>query len=151
MRFEFYTEMTVAQCVSALNERIHAKATASRPGVDGWIEKGGRFSLAVTTPVARRFRRTTRLQGQFERESGITVVRGAVPDGMEPRRLLAVFVAMLVVGVVFTVNEQFIFGLLCVLMGAGLCITLYGDFVNHDILIRDLRRTLKARDKRPKK
>ncbi|MEP7293329.1 MAG: hypothetical protein ABI835_16215, partial [Chloroflexota bacterium] len=81
MRFVLYSEKTVTQCMSAVNERMHAKETSTRPALDGWVEKSGTFSISLSAPVIGKFRRRTALTAKVERQSGITVIEGSVPSG----------------------------------------------------------------------
>jgi hypothetical protein len=151
MRFTLYTDKTVPQCMSALNQRLQAKPTSARPELNGWIEKGGTFSLSVTSRVAGRFPRTTRLTARAERESGTTIVRGHVSDGISPQwlRIVLVVVAVVGVGLVF-VGEPFL-ALLTFVFGGIAYVPLRGDYVNSDVLLIEVERTLKATPKPPKK
>lgn len=151
MRYILYTDRTVAQCLSALNERMEAKATSTRPAMDGWIEKGGKFSLAVSTKVAGRFSRTTRLSGSLERESGITTIRIDVPGGANDRGQRLSLLAMLVVSALTLLTGELMLGLLLALLGGGFYVLLRGDHQNSEILLRELRSILRAKETPPKK
>lgn len=150
MHFELYTEKTVKQCMTAINERLQEKEGRSRMNLDGWIEKGGRFSLAVTTPVILRFIRTTRLRAMAERDGNITVVRGYVPSGADQRQIRIIFIALLAVAVLLLLNSEAILGLFVVGIGAALYIPLHGDYENSSALLKELRRILSAKDTPPK-
>ena len=39
MQFVLYTEKTVAQSLTAINERMHVKETSTRPALDGWVAR----------------------------------------------------------------------------------------------------------------
>lgn len=91
MQIVLYTEQTVSQALTALNARMQAKPSSSRPALDGWVEKNGAFSLAVTSVVAGRFNRTTRLHGKLEREGGVTVIRGQVSRGATRENMIIIF------------------------------------------------------------
>lgn len=150
MQFVLYTEMTVAQCSRAINDRLQAKPTKTRHAVDGWVEKGGRFSIAVTLPVFARIKRTTRLKGHMKRESGQTVIRGYVPDGVDPQwqRILAALLVAVVA--LITLSGQLVLGL-AILGGSVLAfVPMAGDWKNSDILLIELEKTCKA-SPRPKK
>ncbi|MBZ0292276.1 MAG: hypothetical protein K8L99_06880, partial [Anaerolineae bacterium] len=97
MRFVMYTDKTVAQAMASINERMHASPTKSRPQIDGWVEKKGRFAISVTSELKWRFKRRTFLHGHAERESGMTVVRGNVPGGVAPEGQAIIFVALLII------------------------------------------------------
>ncbi len=151
MQFELYTEKTVAQCMSAVTERLAAKGTASRPEMDGWVEKGGRFSMAVTTQIAKRFPRKTRLTATVERERGVTIIRGSVPDGVSREGQAIIFGAFLAIGLILLSGGDALLALLAVALGAALYIPLQGDAVNSAILLKEVRSILSAKEKPPKK
>jgi hypothetical protein len=150
MRFTLYTQKTVPQCMSALNERLQAKATATRPELGGWIEKGGSFSLSVTSRVAKRFPRTTRLTGKAQRESGVTIVRGYVSEGISPQWLRVLFGVMLVVAVGLLLVDEPLLAVITFVFGGIAYIPLRGDYVNSDVLLLEVERTLKATPRPPK-
>lgn len=149
MRFTYYTEKTVAQCMSALNERLQQKGSSSRPGLEGWVEKSGRFALGVSTRVIGRFPRTTRLQGKAERLGGVTVIKGAVADGVEPRDRVIITAALALVGGFIIVSGNLLPGLLVIGAGLALNIPLAGDHQNSQILLHEVQRTLKAKETPP--
>lgn len=151
MRFVLYTDKTIKQALSALDERIQAKST-----LEGWTKKDknskdqGRFQLETATQVAGRFNRVTALRGLLEREGKMTVIKGKVPEGATPRQVALVFGALTLVGLAMMVNGQVILGLGAVAMGAALYVPLTGDRVNSAHLVKELRAALKAKDKPPK-
>lgn len=149
MHVTYYTEKTVAQCMRAVNERLQQKGTASRPGLEGWVEKNGSFALAVSSKVARRFARTTRLQGKAERLGGMTVVKVSVADGVAPRQRLIIFGALALVGIFLAAAGNLLPGLGIVAAGALLNIPLAGDYQNSQILLNEVQKTLKARETPP--
>lgn len=151
MQFVLYTEMTVAQCSRAINDRLQAKPTKTRHAVDGWVEKSGRFSMAVTLPVFARIKRTTRLMGVMKRESGQTVIRGYVPDGVEPQwqRIIGIIIVLVVGGIL--INGQLVLAL-AILAGSVLAfVPMAGDWKNSDLLLIELEKTCKASPKPRKK
>ncbi len=150
MRFTLYTDKTTPQCVSALNERLHQPATSSRPALDGVTEKSGRFSLALTAPVVGKFTRTTRLDAQLERESGLTVIRGSVPDGAGPQGQVLVLIGLALVALVILIQGQLVLAIFTLLAGGVVLIPLKGDFENGDRLLIEVEKTLKASPKPPK-
>ena len=150
MRFELYTDKTVKQCLSAVNDRLQAKSTSRRPDLDGWIEKGGRFSLAVSTRVARRFKRKTRLHASVEREDGTTVIRGAVPSGVDKQGQAVIFGALLVIGLLILSGGDAMLAIFAVGIGAALYVPLRGDLENSEVLMKELKKTLKAKENPPK-
>ncbi len=146
-----YTDKTVKQCLSAINDRLHQAGTASRPAMDGWIEKGGRFSMSMSTTVAKRFNRMTKLQGTLEREDKVTIVRGHVPDGLSREGQALVFGVMLVLGLIVLSRGNAILAILVVAVAAAMYVPFRGDYENSTILIKELRKILNAKDRPPKR
>ena len=152
LRFVMYTDKTVAQSMRAINDRIHATGTRTRPQMDGWVEKSGRFAMAVTTTVRWRFRRKTFLHGRAERESGMTVVRGNVPSGLSRNKQALVLGMMIVIGLALGFTQgSAILTIVAVLAGAAFSIPMQGDFDNSEILLSDLQKALKAKFAPPKR
>ena len=145
-----YTDRTVAQATRAINDRLHVAGTKSRPQLDGWIEKNGRFGMSVTTRVYGRFKRRTLLQGIAERDGGGTIVRGTVPGGLSREKQRIVIGIMVAVGILALASGNAILALVAVAAGAALTIPLQGDFDNAEYLLTELQRTLKARLTPPK-
>ncbi len=141
MQFVYYSEKTVSQCMLALNERLHQKSGK----FNGWVEKNGRFSLSVTTTVLRRFSRTTQLSAKVEKENGVTVVRGFVSDGADPRNRYLIYAILLGVGAVLAVAGFLLPGLLAIAAILPLNIPLEGDYINSQTLTGEVQRTLKAK------
>lgn len=149
MRFELYTEKTVRQCMGSLADRLEAKPTKTRLALDGKIEKGGKFSLAVTSKVARAFNRKTRMRGEANRSSGVTKITGYVPDGVPRNRVAIVMVAMVLVALVIIANGNPMLGFFAAVVGTGLYIPLVGDYDNSAYLYKELKRATKAKEKPP--
>lgn len=150
MRFILFTDKKVPDCVTAINERLQAPASGSRPGLDGWIEKKGGFALAIDSPVMGRFIRQTRLEAHVEREGNTTIIRGQVPGGASPNQQ-RMFIAAVIALCAFTVVQgQALMGLLLALMGGVLYVPLRGDYDNSEKLLIEVERTLKASPKVPK-
>lgn len=145
MDFTYYSEKTVSQCMLALNERLHQK----NGRLDGWVEKNGNFSLSVSTTVLRRFSRTTRLSGHVAKENGVTVVRGYVSDGADPRNRYIIYGILVLVGALLAVAGYFLFGLLAIAAIVPLNIPLEGDHINSETLTNEVQRTLKAKSNLP--
>ncbi len=150
MQFVLFTDKTVNQCMRALNERMQAKPTSSRPEIDGWVEKSGRFSLAMTSPVLGKFRRRTRLRATAERENGTTIIRGFVPNGVSQRGLHVIFGVLELIAASLISRGNTVMAAFLVVVGVGLCVPLIGDYRNHDILLYELEKTLKAKPTPPK-
>lgn len=151
MQFLLYSKLTVTQCTSALNERIQAKPTKTRHDLDGHVEKGGYFSLAVTLPVFLRLRRTTRMKGRIKREGGQTIIRGYVPDGVSPQwqRIIGVMLAILALLILF--SGQLVMALVIVVGGLLAYVPMAGDWQNADVLLLEIEKICKASPKPPKK
>ena len=145
MRFTYYTEKTVSQCMVALNERIRSSSK-----VEGWTEKNGSFSLAASSSVAKRFKRTTHLQAKAERQGSVTVINGYVSDGVGPRERLVIMGALILVGGVLIVAARTLIpGVIALGIAPVLYIPLTGDYTNSRVLLSEIQRTLKAKDSPP--
>lgn len=151
MRFVLFSDNTVSQCMSAINKRLQAAGTKSRPELEGWIEKPGKFSLAVTSNVLRRFPRTTRLTGVATREEGSTIIRGHVSGGVGPRGLQMLVVALGAVIFLLIISGNPMLALVTLVFGGVAIIPLRGDYVNSETLLIEVEKTLKATPKPPKK
>lgn len=150
MRFVLYSDKTVSQCLTALNERLQAPAAANRPALSGWIEKSGRFSIGLKTIVLGTFTRTTHLDGTIERENGSTVIRGSVPDGVAPTGQMIILLAMIAVGLLIMVQGKALLGIIAMIIGTAIYIPIRGDYENSDRLLMEVEKTLKADPKPPK-
>jgi hypothetical protein len=146
LRFTYYTDKTVSQCMMALNERLHG---TGRSGLEGWVEKGGNFSLSVSSTVAGRFNRTTRLQAKAERESGITTIKGYVSDGVAPRERVIIYGALILVGLLLMTAGALLPAVIAIGAAPLLHIPLTGDYKNSRVLLSEVHRTLKAKDTPP--
>lgn len=151
MRFILYTDKTVAQCMSAINERLHVKATKARSELGGWTNKDGNFSLTVTSRVVGRFPRTTRLTANAKRDTGMTVIRGDVSDGVTPQWLGILMIGVGIIIALMVIVGELMLALLMLLFAMFAYIPLRGDYVNSDVLLLEVEKTLKASPKPPKK
>lgn len=151
MRFTLYTQKTITQCLSALNERMQAKETSTRPAIDGWMDKSGKFAISVRSKVAVRFERKTRLQAELKRESGVTIIEGFVPSGVDNRGQFVILGALVAMGLLLAVQGNFMFGVIIVLLGVALYFMLLGDQRNSETLMKEVRKTLDAKTRPPKK
>lgn len=151
MRFEYYSELTPAKCVSAMKERMSQPDTATRPAMSGSVDKDG-FAISITTNVVGNFRRTTSMKATFDRDKGTTVINGYVNTGATRQQQIIVFVGALLIGLGLILTGYFIQGVVVGALGAGLYVPLQGDAKNSDYLIKQIRSILKARtrDPRPK-
>lgn len=153
MHFVLYTDkQTVSQCMTALMERMELKETKTRPELKGWVEKKeGRFEIAMTTPMLTNvLKRTTRLQGNAYRKSGITVIEGYVPDGASPRDRRFVALGLIIVGVVLLVLSQALLALVSFASAVFLYNLLRGDYENSDRLLVEIERAFKASPNPPR-
>ncbi|NDJ62850.1 MAG: hypothetical protein GYB67_17145 [Chloroflexi bacterium] len=149
MRVVLYTDKTVRECMSAINERMQAKATSARPALDGWVNKSGEFSLGVSMQVAGRFNRTTYLRGKVEKQGGYSVVTCDVANGVERRGQIIVFIALGLVALVMLGSGNALFALILIPFALLLYIPMEGDHQNSETLVNEVQRTLKARAKPP--
>lgn len=150
MRFILFTDKKVLDCVSAINERLQAPASGSRPGLDGWIEKRGSFALAIDSPVLGRFVRQTRLEALVEREGDTTVIRGQVPGGASPGQQRLLIGGVIALCAFMLIQGEALVAMLAAVMGGILYIPLRGDYDNSEKLLIEVERTLKASPKVPK-
>jgi len=151
MRFVLYTDKSVKQCLTAITGRMQDKATKSRPEMDGWVDKNGKFAVSISSPVVYRFQRRTRLSGQIKREKGITTIEGFVPNGASREKQAIIFGALLVITLMVIANGDALLGIFAVIFGLALYIPLTGDFNNSEVLYKDIKRVLSAKEKPPKK
>lgn len=150
MRFTLYTEQTTRECGKAIQERLAAKPTKRRPALEGNVQKGGKFYLAMTGKVARIFNRKTRLRATMERNDGVTTIDGSVNGGASPDQVKKLMAAVCVVALVMLFNGNALLGILALGFGTALYIPLTGDYDNSDQLIKEVRRACKARTTPPK-
>lgn len=149
MRFTLYTDKTIPQCMTVLNERLQAP----RAPVTGWVDKkAARFSLSVTTHLMRGMplQRVTRLDAECARESGLTVIRGSVSEGVPPRVQPYILWATGIVSVLLLLSTQIAVAVGVLVIGVLLYRMLHADWLNSDKLLLEVERTLKASPKRPK-
>ncbi|HLU09938.1 MAG TPA: hypothetical protein VK003_09750 [Oceanobacillus sp.] len=150
MRFTLYTDKPVSQCMSAITERLHVKGTSTRPGIDGWVDKKGIFSMGVSSPVIGKLHRKTYLRAKIERENGVTIIKGDVPTGASPQGQLVVFGALALVALVLIVSGSMLLGLIIIPFAAILYIPMKGDYHNSEFLLNEVQKTLKAKPTPPK-
>ena len=149
MRFEYYTELTPAKCVSAMKERMSQSETSSRPSMTGNVDKNG-FAVTITTPVVRTFKRSTGIKATFERDKGVTVVTGYVSTGATRQQQIMIFIGGLLVGLALIAGGMFIQGVVIMAIGASFWIPLQGDAQNSDYLMKQIRSILKAKTRDPR-
>jgi hypothetical protein len=149
VQFILYTEYSIKQCTTALTERMEVRGTKARPEIDGWIEKGGKFSLATTSQVIAKFSRTTRLRATATREGNHTVISGYVPTGIPRERIVLVMVALLVVAVILYINGNGLLGIVAGALSAAMYVPLVGDYNNREYLLKELKKALHAKETPP--
>lgn len=149
MQFILYTELSVKQCTTNLTERMEVRGTKARPEIDGWIEKGGRFSLATSSQVIAKFSRTTRLRASATREGNITVIRGYVSTGIPRERILLVMAALLLVALILYLNGNGMLGIVAAVLSIIMYVPLVGDYNNREYLLKELKKSLQAKETPP--
>ncbi len=147
MRQVLYTEKTIPQCASALNERLQN----SRANMDGWVEKNGTFAISLTTPVIGRFERRTTLHGTLQKGDGHTVIEINVPTGADRRGMIVIFIAIALIVLALMGSGNVPLALLVIPIAAYMYIPMRGDHQNSDTLVGEVQRTLKARATPPKR
>lgn len=151
MRFQLFTEKTVSQCMRDLGARLQAKPTKTRPELGGWIKKSGEFNISIKTPVVGKVPRRTKLSASAKRERGVTIINGYVPDGISPQWVRIMAVIVLAMFVLLMVAGEPMLALLMLLFAFVAYVPLRGDYVNSDLLLIEVEKTLKASPKPPKK
>jgi hypothetical protein len=149
LRFEYYTDLTPARCASAIKGRMEQSETASRPAMTGKVDKTG-FSVTITTPVIRDFKRSTGIKATFERDKGTTVIQGYVNTGAPRRQQIMIFIGGLLVGLALIAGGMFIQGVVVIAIGSFFWIPLQGDSQNSEYLIKQMRTLLKAKTRDPR-
>jgi hypothetical protein len=135
--------------MKALHERMDASATKTRPELNGWIEKSGTFSLSLSRSVFGKLKRTTKLRGTADRESGVTVIRGSVPEGVTKEWLSIIGLCIVALAVYMFFNGQLMVSIMILLAGVFMLVPLWGDHRNHDVLLYELEKALKAKPAPP--
>jgi hypothetical protein len=151
MRFTLYSEKPVAECVKALVERLGQSATSTRPKLEGYADKSGKFALGLASNVFGGFSRKTWMEGVMSKESGVTVIRGTVPDGATPQRQRYIMISTPVIGLFLAFNGALMLAFMAVVLMLIVLVTLRGDYYNGDRLLLEIERLLKANPKPPKK
>ncbi|MEM6281563.1 MAG: hypothetical protein AAF787_05170 [Chloroflexota bacterium] len=145
MRFVLFTDKSPSQCMKALHERLHASATKSRPELDGWTEKSGTFSISLRRQVFGKLSRTTKLRGTADRENGVTVIRGTVPEGVNRQWLMIIALVVVALSAYMFLSGELMLAIMIVMAGLVMLVPLWGDHINHDVLLYELERALKAK------
>lgn len=134
--------------MSALAGRMEARPTKRRPALDGYIEKGGKFSLAITRKIGI-FPRRTRLRATVSRSSGITTIDGFVSGGAPPERVRVMLIAIAALGIMMLLNGNAVLSLLTLVVGVVLYVSLTADYNSSEKLLKAVRSSCKAKDKPP--
>ncbi|MFN8531235.1 MAG: hypothetical protein U0670_21750 [Anaerolineae bacterium] len=150
MHFILYTDKSVNECLKSITERLQIRGTNNRPGLDGWIDKSGTFSISVNAPVLGNVPRRTNLRGKLEKDSGYTVVRGDVPSGARPAGIGLMFGAMGLVALMLLNSGSQLLALAIPAIAAYLFIILRGDDLNSEYLLDELMKMLRAKETPPK-
>lgn len=149
MRFTLYTtEKTVSQCIAAINERLQAP----RSPISGWADKKGRFSISVASKLlgVLPMQRITQLDAEITRESGVSVIRGSVPEGVSPRSQPFILLGTIAISIALLLVDQIAPALLVLGVGILAYATVRADWLNSDKLLLEVERALKASPKPPK-
>lgn len=144
MRFVLFTHKPIPECMRELNSRIQAKPTKTRPELQGWIDKSGKFSIVLTAPVIGRFSRSTKLRGSAKRENGMTVIRGHVADGISPQWLTILMAVIFIVALALMLVNEAMLAVIVIAFGVMAYIPMRGDYINSDLLLLEVEKTLKA-------
>jgi len=150
VHFILYSDKSVNECLKSVNERLQVKGTNSRPGLDGWIDKSGMFSVSVNGIVVGKLRRRTNLRAKLERESGYTLVRGDVPSGASPFGIGLMLAGMAAVALVLLSGGSNLLAFTVIPAAAYLFIILRGDDQNSEYLLDELMKMLRAKETPPK-
>ncbi len=134
--------------MSALAGRMEARPTKRRPALDGYIEKGGKFSLAITRKIGI-FPRRTRLRATVSRSSGITTIDGFVSGGAPPERVRVMLIAIAALGIMMLLNGNAVLSLMTLVVGVVLYVSLTADYNSSEKLLKAVRSSCKAKDKPP--
>lgn len=148
MNVELYSTKTIKQINTELTTRFNEKETRVRPGIQGFVEKGGAFHLTTQANVMG-IRRTTRLRAAMERSKEVTVIRGYVNDGVQPEKVYIVMAALGFIGLTLILKGQAVFGVIVSLIAIAAYIPMVGDYNNSQYLVRELKRLSGAREKPP--
>lgn len=142
-----YTEKTVPQCISALNERLSGRG--GKYNLDGWTDKEGKFALSLESPVfpppLPKVVRRTELRAILEKHSGQTVIRGIVPDGVTAVGRAWIYTIIIILWLFMILVNQLVLALILIPLGIALYIPMKGDCVNSELLLAEIQRTLKAK------
>lgn len=147
MKFVLYTEKTVPQCISALNERLSGRS--GKYNLNGWTDKEGKFALSLESvvfpPPLPKIVRRTELRAVLEKQSGQTVIRGIVPDGVTPVGRAWIYAIIGILCLFMILANQLVLALALIPLGIALYIPMKGDYVNSELLLAEIQRTLKAK------
>jgi hypothetical protein len=148
VRTILYTDKTVAQCMSAMTERLNTRGSKN---LEGWVEKNGNFEISIATPLIGKLNRRTHLHGKVERQSGLTTVTLNVASGTDLSGQIIIFIVVAIISVILLASGALVPALAIIFAGIALYIPLAGDNKNSPMLVSEVQRTLKATSKPPKK
>ncbi len=150
MNFTLYSEKATTECIKALTERLHQSETPTRPSLDGFVHKNGKFKIGVEQGVFRQITRKTWVEGQIIKDGALTLIRGQVPDGATPERQRFIAFLIPIAGVMLVIRGEVLLALLAMALIGFVLVTVRGDYYNSDRLLMELEKSLKASPKLPK-
>jgi len=150
VNFTLYSEKAATECIKALTERLHQSETPTRPALDGFVHKNGKFRIGVELGVFRQITRKTWVEGQIIKEGALTLIRGQVPEGATPGRQRFIGFLIPIAGGIMALRGELLLGLLAMVLIGYVLITVRGDYYNSDRLLMELEKNLKASPKPPK-
>ncbi|MCS6836002.1 MAG: hypothetical protein NZ750_08300 [Anaerolineae bacterium] len=146
MKHTLYTQKSIKECLSLIQERLEEKETKSRPALGGWTEKDGRFCLSLASLVLG-FPRTTQLIASLAREGGVTVIEIGVNEGLDPKRARIVIYAFCAIALLIFLNGAGLLALLSLVLAFMAYVWLVGDHRNSAALLKEVKRLLNAKDR----
>lgn len=150
MQFTYYSPLSVAQCMAAVNERIQARGGSARQDFDGWVEKSGAFRMGGWSNAAG-VRWRSYVRGKAARKNGVTTITGHVPGGTGWIPAVIALAAAFMVGLALAFNGGALPAILVWGAGVGLAIKFWGDENSHRALLGELQRATRGKTTLPKK
>lgn len=150
MDFTLYSEKSSSDCIKALTDRLHQSETPTRPGLDGFVDKKGKFRLGIEQMVYGRIRHKTWMEGQIVKEGSVSIIKGHIPEGAPPTRQRLIALVIPIASVMLLIRGEPLLAALAVVGIGYLLVMMRGDYFNSDRLLVEVEKTLKASPKPPK-